>query len=588
MQYGKLLSKEYDLLQTELGISEEIIHKDMYRLIRKAIHSFCEKKENPAIWCLGMHTRMMMADFMNELKKVKVIIDRNKYQLSNTGFKIIRPEDIKNNHIDGIIISSYLYREEIKRELEKNSGVDVLDIYEYLDTKGVRLYTSYYSLGHPYNKYRHINKTLRQYNHIDDIFQKEKLLEDLVKQFVLIKDFRMAFFYIKTLYDLKGTSKVLDILKHIKKIYELELKAAESISSKNVVMLCMDGLRRKDVLNHKAPHLLKWLNDKTQFFTNAYSVSTSTYESLIPTYSENSDLRSHYYEKNIISEQECRFICKAVEQKRDIRFYTDTDSYIESKNILKSGKAQTATEKIWDFIYDACATENGLFYLHILYETHYSYPNPYSTHEIVADGSNIMFDFMPTKGGILRTDYVQQQMDALRYVDDTIVPFLEKIACKVVLYADHGNILLNKEDKIEDLEALKYSCHDDLVQIPLAIKANNIDCKNDDTITSLMNLNQIICNLLEDKNIYLLKKKFIKVQRSPIYNPDFSYIYKQMGKQQELEAFELFIFDDGYHLVIYANGVKRLFKDNQFIDDKIKLNEYYRLVTQYITVIDNG
>lgn len=149
----------------------------------------------------------------------------------------------------------------------------------------------------------------------------------------------------------------------------------------------------------------------------------STFESLIPAYSENNDLRTRYYDSTQIPEGDCRFISEAIRQKRRIHFYTDSIAFTDSENVMVEDKSQTATEKIWSFISDAQNVENGLFYVHILYESHYSYPNPDTISELVTDGSNIMFDYLQKNGGELRADYVQQHEDAVRYLDRVLTPF---------------------------------------------------------------------------------------------------------------------------------------------------------------------
>lgn len=85
-------------------------------------------------------------------------------------------------------------------------------------------------------------------------------------------------------------------------------------------------------------------------------------------------------------------------------------------------RSQTATEKIWDFVSDAVDESNGFFYIHILYESHHSYPNPYTRTPLVID---VLFDYLSRNGGKLRTDYDAQQKEALHYLDDVLSPILE-------------------------------------------------------------------------------------------------------------------------------------------------------------------
>ena len=94
-----------------------------------------------------------------------------------------------------------------------------------------------------------------------------------------------------------------------------------------------------------------------------------------------------------------------------------------------------------------------------------------------------------------------------------------------------------------------------------------------------------IFSILKDEEINIKKVDFIKVQRSQIYNPDFKYLYKILGAEQGLLAFELFIFENGYKVVIYSDGKIELYLDENKIN-KIEMQQYlYNVVKGYVTVV---
>ena len=198
-----------------------------------------------------------------------------------------------------------------------------------------------------------------------------------------------------------------------------------------------------------------------------------------------------------------------------------------------------------------------------------------------------MFDYLDRNGGKIRTDYERQHTNALNYLDRVLFPFLKRLPCRMVLYADHGNILIPKEMAVDDIEEAKYSYHEDLIQIPLAIKSPEIMPEISNQLMTLMSLNKIVCSLLKRECFVEYGKEFIKIQRSEIYNPDFQYLYKKTGKQQELKAFEGFIFENGRKLIIYADGVKKLcnHKDER-IWDRDEEEKLLMKVKDYITVKD--
>lgn len=554
--------------------------KSMHEIICKSLITFVNGCNQPAIWCFGEHTKVLMADFIYELKKVNYIIDEKYSGSLNSGFKFISENEIAKLNIDGIIISSFKYRNEIKKEIIKNNPtVKYLDIYEVLAKAGIDCESEYYMGSHPFDFYKKINDKKLKYQNNNNM----NALIELINLFVNIKDFYCAINYTKKLMEISDDKVTRKLLSKLEEIYKLQLIAAEKISDKNVVMICFDGLRRKDI--NLLPELSEYINNSMLYFDNAYSISTSTYESLIPAYSNNYDLKTKYYEKNIIEKNGCSFINEALHQGRNIYFYTDGMHFVENDQIKVIEESQTATQKIWDFIIDSCEEENGLFYIHFLYESHFSYPSPYIDVPVVAEGTNILFDYLPINGGKLKTDYDLQHKEALRYLDNVISPFIKVLNAKIVLFADHGNIILNQKETLKDIKYTMLTFDKDLIEIPIAIKNNAGLAKRDGKLCSLSNINSIICSLLKDEEINIENEKFIKVQRSEIYNPDFKYIYRLLEAEQGLLAFELFIFENGYEIVIYSDGMVELYFNEHKIDEKKIQESLYDEIKDYITVI---
>lgn len=584
----EFLQKKYRNLQElcKLNVSGGT---ELNTIIKKLICEFLDKCNRPAIWCYGRHTKMLMADFMFEMKMVHFIIDNGVKNIFDGGFEVINKDSIREKGIDGIIISSWVYKDEIKMELKANyKDICYLDIYEELEKIGIHLDSCYYAKCHPYSRYADLNQRQRIFLQNRDVEILQTELKKIINIYIDIKDFKSAIKYAKKLLELSNKTWEKLLIEQLKEIYRLQLDVLRKIDDNNVIMLCLDGLRRKDILEKNINNLYDLIQRDMYFFENAYSVSTSTFESLIPAYSENDNLKTKYYQMNKITHNKCRFIVTAKKQNRKIVFYTDGAEYIEDENIRVKSQSQTATEKLWDFMLDAIEEKNGLFYIHILYESHYSYPNPYTTEEIVADGTNIMFDYLDHNGGQLRTDYNMQQKDALKYIDDVIVPLVEKLQCRMVLFADHGNILIDKGMPLESIEKTKFTFHEDLIQVPLAIKSPEMEVNKDSRINSIMELNNIIISLMEKKRVQLKKRDYIKVVRSEIYNPDFKYLYKKADNEQGLLAFEVFIFRNGYKLAVYADGTVELYlveTDTEVHDAQIR-KKLWEKIKNKITVCD--
>ena len=80
-----------------------------------------------------------------------------------------------------------------------------------------------------------------------------------------------------------------------------------------------------------------------------------------------------------------------------------------------------------------------------------------------------------------------------------------------------------------------------------------------------MTLNDIVIDLMKRQKYVHVEPEYIKIGRSEIYNPDFRYLYSVVGMEQELQAFELFIFKDGERMVVYADGTRKLLDVGSYI-----------------------
>ncbi|GFI17394.1 hypothetical protein IMSAGC009_02565 [Lachnospiraceae bacterium] len=581
------MEQAYESLLKLVGIEMENNKNRTGIIIKNAISDFVHKCKNPAVWCYGIHTHMLMADYIFEMKNVKYIVDEFCTDESGGGFEIIRSSKIDEKSIDGIIISTFKYRKDITQTIQKQfPNIKYLDIYQILHEQGIDLDCEYYAGEYPYAHYGKINELIIN---LTNMYEKEKnefFFESMIKEFILIKDFQSAISCMEAYIKRYDNEKNRTILNFLHKLYDLELDAASRVSDKNVLMLCMDGLRRIDLYAGQMNKLKRCIEERAFFFSNAYSVSTSTYESLIPAYSENSDLRTKYYKNSEIEEERCRFIKEAVSQNRKICFYTDCCSYVKSRYIKVTDKYQTAAEKIWDFLLDAVDEENGLFYIHILYESHFSYPNPYTKRKLALEGGNILFDFLQRNGGRLRTDYIAQHNDAVKYLDDLVSPFLEKLSCGIVMFADHGNLIMKENTCLEDVTYPQITFGEELIQVPLAVWSKKTGTGTSNSICSIMDLNAIIIRLMKREEIALQEREFVKIVRSKLYNADFKYLYRKLGYEQGLRAFETFVFREGFKLVVYDNGVAELYEasSDKRIDDTDLIEKLFYKIKDELTV----
>lgn len=142
------------------------------------------------------------------------------------------------------------------------------------------------------------------------------------------------------------------------------------------------------------------------------------------------------------------------------------------------------------------------------------------------------------------------------------------------------------EYKINEEDNSIYSYHNSLIQIPLIIKQNENNLMIGDRyeLISLMQLNEMLCNIINNRIVTPKQYDYIKVQRTAIYNPKLKKIYREKGRERELMAFELFVFVDGYKLCVYEDGKIILLHKDEIVDSNKLTKKYYNTVLNNVTV----
>jgi len=583
----EVLEQKYEKLFETYHFQRPIKTYSINAIIKNLLQDFLKTARKIAIYCNGGHTEMLMSDFIFELKEVRYIVDNYADISDRGGFHLIRDEEMEEVGIDGVIISSFKYKDSIAEWLKKNHPtIRYLNIYDKFAENGINLQSDYYYHNHPYHHYHTINSIQREIDNLAGKDELEQAYFSLIAKYIHIKDFLNAVKYAKKLYKITGTEITSQLITELENLCETEKAAAAQIVENNVLMLCMDGLRKQDLTDIYMPKLTEIFENSSFIFDNAYSFSTSTFESLIPVYSENGDLRTGYYKQNFIAEEDCRFLHEAKKQDRHIYFYTDMEHYIKGEGIRYSGEFQTITEKLWNFILDAVEEDNGLYYIHELYESHFSFSNPYTKAKLISEGTALLFDYLPQKGGKLRTDYEQQHLDALRYLDDVVSPLIQPMRCRMIVYADHGNLILKEDCRLKDVREAKLTCDDEWLHIAYVIRSPEMGTSRCNKLISLMSFNDIMISLLNHKTYVISEHTHIKAARSELYNPNFRYLYKEIGRERCLLAFETFIFMDGYKLLIFSDGIVELFltATEQKIDDRELIWQFLQRIKEEITV----
>ena len=99
-----IIREKYDRLLSEYGFQTENEANNVNDMLQEVLVGFLRDCKKPAIWCYGEHTKMLMSDFMNELKQVKFIVDAHAEKYSDdSGFKVIHSQEVELYGIDGVV-----------------------------------------------------------------------------------------------------------------------------------------------------------------------------------------------------------------------------------------------------------------------------------------------------------------------------------------------------------------------------------------------------------------------------------------------------------------------------------------------------
>lgn len=556
MNIKEVLQNKYNNIANML-MHNSVTEINIQQYVAKILDDFMKKHVNVAIYCGGYHTDRLFADYVFELRNIKIIIDNNPSKKTDKGYKIISDDEIENNEIDGIIISTFRYRNEIIQLLEKkHSKINYLDIYGEIEKRGIKCTSEYYS-DNPYEKYKEINEKSRE---IKENGESEKALTELLWCYLQIKDIRSAVLVAERLYKFRRCEINNKLLREVKELFLALLEGVENIDKENIVLLCLDGFRRDAFESDYFKEVFECVSKRGCVYTNAYAYSTSTNESLLPAFSRDYNAGN----RNQIEEEECQWIREAHKLGKIIYAYTDSYQFINDEKIHYTMHSQTITQKIWDFVIDSNDSINngkGVFYLHELYESHFSFANPYSTNEIEAKGTAMLFDFLPQNGGRLKVDYKQQYIDSIKYLNDTLSPILERLKCRYLIFADHGNMILEKGRCLENVQSQYYVAAEELLRIPFVVSTPEIKKGFDSTLLSLMDINDILVAMMNKRGFFVPKREYIRIGRNELYNPCFRDLYNIAGKSRYLQAFVGKIYGDGRKELEFSDGYRETWKN---------------------------
>ena len=573
-----------NIIHKYFGKNKNLNIENPINLVGKIINYNCIDNTF-AIWGGGEHTENLHKYFSAELKNAKFIIDNNK-DLSGKeilGYKVISPEELKNYQIDVILISSYSGALSIKKQIKSlNIKCKVIDFYEELKKIGVNLEGAFY--GNP-SIYMDLYDLRKKYEESNKLEEKENYINKIIYYYLSIRDFDNSKKFINE-YISKGFNKANDFKILLEEIDSLIQDLKDKISKRNgndILFMFFDSLRACDVYNNKENMI--YLNEvlkESLYFTKAYSPSIFTYESMPSVLIESMPFKNSLYKRKTVTQEECPFIKNALNNKFKVKIYALNHwKIIEGEDIEYGEESNYASLTFWNGLCDlAESTEKDTLYiLYFFQETH---PPHICGYHSIKPISHITPFTCNDNVEQSKFEYITQYKDSLKYIDDQMKFYFNIMSSKStkIIFSDHGQII---EQAVQPLSTIKTLAgwHTSRYHIPLIISGGNIIPKRNDKLYSTTNINEIINGII-DGNFNITNKEIVEVNFSKINNGVIVDKYKDVGYEDYLYGFKVFLSED-YKLVITGNGKIKVYLNsdefNEVIDNKERedIVEYFKI-----------
>ncbi|GED14541.1 sulfatase-like hydrolase/transferase [Aneurinibacillus migulanus] len=493
-------------------------------------------KENIAIWGAGEHTKELLQLLAPIEKNIVCIIDKNCFELDETlhDYPLIKPEELSNNLIDVIVVSSFAYREEIIKQIgAQHSSYKIIDLYENIKEVPVAFYL--------YREQVELYMLRKLYEKEFKTEYKRIYLWKLISRYLMHRDFIYAQRFIKEYIDNNFLySRKLGYF--LEELNTLLLSLKEILKARvyrDVTVFALDSLRFEDVIPNDTkqkslmPHLYK-LSKNSITFTNSFSTSTYTYGCMGPMFTNKLPFQELEYKKRRIDFDQSKLLTTLLEQgyefyylgivdffPQDLRvrkvFFHESSSHKEEHiSRLKKNFAKNLpiSRMLWSYFCELVKLEKPVFAFIHTDCIHLPYISNY--HEELYMPWNPVFYVKNRKelqSELFTMD--NQYKESLSYLDnqlDFYMGFLSN-ATITVTYGDHGQSLGEN-----GIFGPLFGWHDSTIHVPLIISNRKLGSLTHTNLFSMVDFGKQILSLVQEGKLEVKETEFVIIQRDPIYN----------------------------------------------------------------------
>ncbi len=528
-------------------IDENKMNDNLELSVKGILTEYCAGKKC-ALWGAGRmnttssHTAILIGKYATYLQNLVCVIDSDPDFQGKTflGYPIIAPEQIKDQNVDIIIISSKNSGNSIIESLIKVSPEsNYVDIYAELRKKGLEVYNNFFDERSIYTQIFDLQEGLRT-----AVKEEEKagILRTLVSFYYGIRDFHYAYFYldiyVKKRYEDYG--KYIILKRDTDELLD-EIRSINAGKTQDVSMFYIDALREMDVMDSLTGEskVLHRYIDCADIYTNVYSTGATTYESMVSAILGKYPLECKVYSQNFLRGVDEFTALKQIHEMGYKINWMVSDAYrlIEEDERLNLDIQIYMSKKLWNLACNLAESVDKSFnFLYFPYEIHCPMLCGFHKERPVIRGfSNMGIEHFPES-------IAEQYRECIDYMDKQFDFYYELLGpgTTKVIFSDHSQVVYQKDNGTKTYN-MYYKDKELCTHIPLIVSREGKDFTAHDGLLSLVDFNQMILSFVRDTRLTRLTKEIVRYQYYPIHSAKIRLHAQQCGYSDYIDGMDIFI-----------------------------------------------
>ena len=539
------------------GLKEFRNHDFLENEIKKSFLEMIYKLEGKRVIIrgAGIHTEHFLDNIKREgyLSKINIlaIVDDILCGEEIEGIKIINKNMQEKIKYDSVVISSFSYRKEMKKDYDGNK-INLVDLYDELEKKNIILTAPYYFYRKGFYETSLYLKSKYEAN------KSEENLVLLINSLLVLKDFVSAFKYIDIYINNKYSNYMVysDVKNNLKQLINSIKHYINNQNLNHIIMYWIDAVPFEKLKYIPYLHNKK---DESLFFERVYSSCPNTHPTMHTIFQETQRIDDYLFSKKKISEENSKLLREIRDAGYEFKYIGHVaDNHIEKEYIYLEDESVFDDDKFsfsmcdtyWKMLQKIIDTKVPLFVIvHTICETH----RPFISFGV---GENYSYKFKEA----INSNQIECNY---KYINEELKFYNEIIPNNIVkIYmSDHGiNFMRNEWNFLE--RKIRTFC---------IIDGGNIKPAKIEEILSYKNMIYVIKFILTNEKGYIQKAvdKYALLQDVDLYNK--SRVNKTIKENNH-------IYGMAYRCVVT--------KFDKFIKIANGKEIYYKLENENINLID--